>query len=370
MEFKIIKKDKNTKARTGKIKTKHGEVETPVFMPVGTQGTVKAATKRDLIEVGAEIILANAYHLYLRPGLGVVRNAGGLHKFVNWQKPILTDSGGFQVFSLKGLRKITEDGVIFQSYIDGSEHMFSPEKVIEIENILGADIIMVLDECVPYPCEKSYALEALNRTTKWAKRAKKFHKQKNQALFGIIQGSIFKDLRERSAKEIVDLNFEGVAIGGLSVGETKDLMHEMVEVTEKIIPQNLPRYLMGVGTPEDLWECIERGMDMFDCVMPTRIARNGTIYTSKGRLVVRNAIYSNDFSPLDTECDCYTCKNFTRAYLRHLINAGEITGMYLNTLHNLHFMIKLTDKIRKAINNGSFKEEKQRFMGKYLNSNI
>lgn len=365
MEFKLLKKDIKTRARTGKIKTLHGEVETPVFMPVGTQGTVKAVTARDLKEVNAEIILANTYHLYLRPGLDVIKKAGGIHKFVGWEKPMLTDSGGFQVFSLKGLRKVTNDGVIFQSYLDGSEHMFSPEKVMEIQNVLGADIIMAFDECAPYPCDRTYALEALERTTKWAKKAKEAHKDKKQSLFGIIQGSVYTDLREKSAKEIVDLDFDGIAIGGLSVGETKDLMYSMIEAVEPVIPENKPRYLMGVGTPEDLWECIERGMDMFDCVMPTRIARNGTIYTSKGRLVVRNAAYSNDFSPLDDECDCYTCKNFTRAYLRHLVNAGEITGMQLNTLHNLHFMIKLTGKIKQAIINGVFPEEKRRFFEKY-----
>lgn len=366
MEFTLLKQDKNTKARAGKLKTLHGEVNTPVFMPVGTQGTVKAVTVRELNEVKAEVILANTYHIYLRPGVNVIKNAGGLHKFINWDKIILTDSGGFQVFSLSNLRKVTEEGVIFQSYLDGSEHLFSPEKVIEVQNILGADIIMPLDEVVPYPCDYNEALSALQRTTNWAKRAKKVHKDKKQSLFGIIQGSVYKDLRERSSSEIVNMDFDGIAIGGLSVGETKPLMYDIINIVVPLIPQYKPRYLMGVGTPEDLWECVERGIDMFDCVMPTRIARNGTIYTNKGRLVIRNAIYSNDFSPLDDECDCYTCKNFTRAYLRHLINSGEITGMQLNTLHNLYFMIKLQDKIRSSILNNNFLEEKQEFFKKYL----
>ncbi|MFH1823773.1 MAG: tRNA guanosine(34) transglycosylase Tgt [Candidatus Firestonebacteria bacterium] len=366
MKFEVIKKDSKTKARAGKIQTTHGLVETPVFMPVGTQGTIKGLAIRDLKEIGANVILANTYHLYLRPGVDVIKKAGGLHKFINWDGVILTDSGGFQVFSLSGLRKVTEDGVKFQSYVDGSEHFFSPEKVMEIQEILGADIIMAFDECISYPADYDYASGALKRTTNWAVRCKNAHKNSNQSLFGIIQGSMYKDLREISAKEIVALDFDGVAIGGLSVGETKPLMYEMINVVEPIIPFNKPRYLMGVGTPEDLWECIERGIDMFDCVMPTRIARNGTIYTSKGRLVVRNAVYSSDFSPLDDECDCYTCKNFTRAYLRHLINTGEITGMMLNTLHNLYFMVKLISKIKQVIIEDRFLEEKQSFFKKYL----
>jgi len=365
MEFKVIKKDAKTKGRLGKITTNHGVIETPVFMPVGTQGTIKAMAVRDLEEIGVNIILANTYHLYLRPGIDVIKKAGGLHRFINWPKAILTDSGGFQVFSLAGLRKITEDGVKFQSYLDGSEHLFSPEKVIEIQEVLGADIIMTFDECVPYPCDYDYALSALRRTTQWAVRCKNAHKNSSQSLFGIIQGSMYKDLREMSAKEIVSLDFDGIAIGGLSVGETKSMMYEMIEVVEPIIPFSKPRYLMGVGTPEDLWECIERGIDMFDCVMPTRIARNGTIYTSKGKVVIRNAPYSDDFSPLDSECDCYTCRNFTRAYLRHLINAGELTGMFLNTLHNLYFMIKLVERIKKSILEDRFLEEKQKFFKEY-----
>ena len=366
--FKLLNKDKNTKARSGIISTPHGDVQTPVFMPVGTTGTIKALMMKDLKEICAQIMLGNTYHLYLRPGLEVIKKAGGLHKFISWDRPILTDSGGFQVFSLKGLRKVTEDGVIFQSYLDGSEHMFSPEKVMEIENILGADIIMAFDECVPNPCEKEYAIKALERTTAWAKRCRAAHTNKDRALFGIIQGSVFKDLRERSAKEITGIDFDGYAVGGLSVGESKDLMYGMIDVVEPFMPENKPRYLMGVGTPEDLWEAIERGIDMFDCVMPTRIARNGGIFTSHGRIIIRNAEFISDFSPLDPECDCYTCKNFTRSYLRHLINSGEITGMQLNTLHNLRFMIKLADNIRKAIINNNFLEEKQKFFEKYAKS--
>ncbi|MEI7903950.1 MAG: tRNA guanosine(34) transglycosylase Tgt [Candidatus Firestonebacteria bacterium] len=364
MEFKLIHKDTKTKARAGIITTAHGIVETPVYMPVGTQGTVKGALMRDMYEMDTGVILGNTYHLYLRPGLKVIKGAGGLHKFSGWNRTILTDSGGFQVFSLKGLRKINEDGAVFQSYLDGSEHVFTPEKVIEIQNILGSDIMMVFDECVPFPCDKEYATEALIRTTKWAKRARAAYRGE-QAMFGIIQGSVYPDLRKRSAEEITGIDFEGYAIGGLSVGETKPLMTGMIEAVEPFMPENKPRYLMGVGTPEDLWECIERGMDMFDCVFPTRVARNGLLFTSSGRLVVRNAEYSNDFTTPDPECGCYTCKNFTRAYLRHLIKAHELSGMYLNTLHNLYFMIKLAARIRNAVIRGSFSEEKEEFFRKY-----
>jgi len=364
MEFKLTHKDKKTKARAGLLTTAHGAVETPVYMPVGTQGTVKGALMRDMYEMDSKVILGNTYHLYLRPGLDVIKGAGGLHKFSGWNRTILTDSGGFQVFSLKGFRKITEDGAIFRSYLDGSEHVFTPEKVIEIQNVLGSDIMMVFDECVPFPCDKDYATDALTRTTKWAKRARAAYRGE-QAMFGIIQGSVYPDLRKRSAEEITSIDFEGYAIGGLSVGETKPLMTEMIDAVEPFMPENKPRYLMGVGTPEDLWECIERGMDMFDCVFPTRVARNGLLFTSTGRLVVRNAEYSNDFTTPDAECDCYTCKNFTRAYLRHLIKVHELSGMYLNTLHNLHFMIKLATRIRNAVINGVFSEEKEAFFRKY-----
>ena len=365
MNFKLLKKSKDTKARLGIISTAHGDIETPVFMPVGTTGTVKAMTMRDLKEIGAPIILGNTYHLYLRPGLEVIKKMGGLHKFIGWDRPMLTDSGGFQVFSLKGLRKVTDDGVVFQSFLDGSEHNFTPEKVMEIENILGADIIMTFDECVPNPCEKEYAVKALERTTAWAKRCRKAHDSKDRALFGIIQGSVFPDLRERSAKEITGIDFEGYAIGGLSVGESKDLMYGMIDVVEPFMPENKPRYLMGVGTPEDIWAAVERGVDMFDCVMPTRIARNGGIYTSGGRIIIRNSTYSSDPSPLDPECDCYVCKNFSKAYLRHLISSGEITAMQLNTLHNLSFMIKLLATIKTAIKEDRFLDAKEEFFKKY-----
>ncbi len=365
MNFKLLKKSKETKARLGIISTAHGDIETPVFMPVGTTGTVKAMTMRDLKEIGAPIILGNTYHLYLRPGLEVIKKAGGLHKFISWDRPMLTDSGGFQVFSLKGLRKVTDEGVVFQSFLDGSEHNFTPEKVMEIENILGADIIMTFDECVPNPCEKEYAVKALERTTEWAKRCRKTHNSKDRALFGIIQGSVFPDLRARSAKEITALDFEGYAIGGLSVGENKDQMYGMIDVVEPFMPENKPRYLMGVGTPEDIWAAVERGVDMFDCVMPTRIARNGGIYTSGGRIIIRNSTYSSDFGPLDPECDCYVCKTFSKAYLRHLISSGEITAMQLNTLHNLSFMIKLLATIKTAIKEDRFLEAKEEFFNKY-----
>ena len=365
MEFKLLKKDTKTKARAGVFTTAHGPVETPVFMPVGTQGTVKGVLMKDLTEMGVNIILGNTYHLFTRPGLEVIKGAGGLHKFCNWNGSILTDSGGFQVFSLEGLRKITEEGAIFQSYLDGSEHMFSPESVVNIQNILGSDIAMVFDECVPNPCKKEYALEALERTTRWAKRAKQAHSVKTQAQFGIIQGSVYPDLRIRSAQEITGIEFDGYAIGGLSVGETKKEMHDMIDVVEPLMPENRPRYLMGVGTPDDLWECIERGIDMFDCVFPTRVARNGLLFTSTGRMNLKNAEYTSDYKSPDAECGCYTCKNYSRAYLRHLIKAHELSGLYLNTLHNLHFMIKLTAQIRIAVLNGNFLQKKAEFFEKY-----
>lgn len=363
--FELEKKDKNTKARAGKLLTGHGIVLTPVFMPVGTQATVKALGPDELKDAGTQIILSNTYHLYLRPGTEIIQKAGGLHKFMSWDKPILTDSGGFQVFSMNELRKITEDGVDFQSHIDGSYHKFTPEKSIEIQNILGADIIMAFDECTPYPCTKDYATKSLEITTKWAKRCKTAHKNNNQFLFGIIQGSVYPDLRKRSAKEIIDLDFPGYAIGGLSVGEAKNIMYEIIDCTVPLLPENKPHYLMGIGSPEDIFECVERGIDMFDCVMPTRNARNGTAFTSQGKVIVKNAAYSQDFSPLDSECDCYTCKNFTRAYLRHLFNVGEILGMRLNTLHNINFMIKLLFKIRQSILQDNFVEFKREFLGKF-----
>lgn len=334
-------------------------------MPVGTQATVKAMTPKVLEELEAEIILSNTYHLYLRPGHKLVNQAGGLHKFMNWERPILTDSGGFQVFSLAHLRKISDDGVEFQSHLDGSYHFFTPEKVMEIENNLGADIMMAFDICSPYPCDYDDAKKDLETTLRWAKRCKAAHQREDQALFGIIQGGMYDDLRLRSAQEMIDLDFPGYGIGGLSVGEPKDLMYKVLDVLNPVMPTNKPRYLMGVGSPDCLVEAVMRGVDMFDCVLPTRIARNGTAMTSQGRIVVRNASYQKDFTPLDHKCDCYTCKNFTRAYLRHLIKSGEILSSILLTIHNISFLINLMDNIREAIWEESLPEFRQEFFSQY-----
>ena len=359
-EYELIKKDGN--ARLGKLTTPHGIIETPVFMPVGTQATVKSMTPEELKEeVKAQIILSNTYHLYLRPGHKLVKDAGGLHNFMKWDRPILTDSGGFQVFSLSDLRKITEEGVEFKSHLDGSKHMFTPESVMEIENSLGADIIMAFDECCPYPSTYEYAKNSMERTTRWAQRCKEAHKNTDkQGLFGIVQGSMYKDLREKSAKDLVAMDFPGYAVGGLSVGEPLDLMCEILEHTTQFLPENKPRYLMGVGTPDYLIEAAIRGIDMCDCVLPTRIARNGTAMTWNGKVVVRNATYERDWGPLDPECDCYTCKNYTRAYIRHLVKANEILGIRLLSIHNLRFLTKLMERVREEIekdNLGTFREE-------------
>jgi len=361
VRYELIKKCKQTGARLGRVHTPHGSFETPVFMPVGTQGTVKGMSPDELKEIDAHIILGNTYHLYMRPGQEIVREAGGLHKFINWDRPILTDSGGFQVFSLSSLRDIKEDGVIFRSHIDGSRHMFTPEKAVEIQNDLGSDIMMAFDECVPYPCEYEYAKKAMERTTRWAKRCKEAHKNtEKQALFGIVQGSVYKDLRVQSARDIVKLDFPGYAIGGLSVGEPGEIMYEMLECTVPELPEDKPRYLMGVGSPDYLVEGAIRGIDMFDCVLPTRIGRNGTVMTSRGRVIVRDAAYARDFTSLDPECDCYVCRNFTRAYIRHLFKANELLGLRLATWHNLYFLINLMKKVRQAIMEdrlGDFRDE-------------
>lgn len=363
-KFELLKECKRTGARAGILHTPHGDIETPIFMPVGTQATVKTMSPEELKEIGAQIILSNTYHLYLRPGHELVKKAGGLHQFMNWDKPILTDSGGFQVFSLGDLRTITDEGVLFRSHLDGSKHLFTPEKVMEIENALGADIIMAFDECSPYPSTFQEAERAVKRTTDWAKRCKESHNNENQALFGIIQGNVYKELRERSAKEIIDLDFPGYGIGGLSVGESAEIMYEVLDYTTPLMPKHKPRYLMGVGAPENIVEGIKRGVDMFDCVLPTRIARNGTVMTSFGKLVVKNAAYKDDFSPLDPECDCYTCKNYTRAYIRHLLKADEIFGLRLTSIHNLAYLLKLTREIRKAILEDKYPEFIEEFYSK------
>ena len=366
VKYELIKTCKQTGARLGRLHTPHGVIETPIFMPVGTQATVKAMTPEELKEIGSQIILSNTYHLYMRPGHDLIERAGGLHKFMNWDKPILTDSGGFQVFSLGPLRKIKEEGVEFRSHLDGSKHFLSPEKATEIQNALGSDIIMAFDECAPYPADRQYVKNSLERTTRWLERCKAAHKYpEKQALFGIVQGGMYKELREQSAKEITAIDLPGYAIGGLSVGEPKDMMYEVLDYTVPLLPEDKPRYLMGVGSPDDLLEGVLRGIDMFDCVLPTRIARNGTAMTSQGKVVVRNATYAEDFTSLDPECDCYTCKNYTKAYLRHLIKCNEILGARLLTIHNLHFLLKMMENVREAIKEDRLLDYKKDFFEKY-----
>ena len=353
--YTLIHQDTSTSARVGKLHTAHGVVNTPIFMPVGTRGTVKACTPQMLSDqIQAEIILANTYHLYLRPGHEIVQAAGGLHSFMGWQCPILTDSGGFQVFSLGSLRTITEAGVTFRSTIDGTEHFISPERSIEIQNALGADIIMAFDECPSLPNDYTYLKNAMEMTLRWAARCKAAHRNPNQLLFGIVQGGMERDLRQASVAGTVSIGFPGYAIGGLSVGEEKALMYETLAYTAPLLPAEKPRYLMGVGTPEDLVYGVRCGIDMFDCVMPTRNARNGSLFTTAGIVRIRNSKYSRDFGPLDPACTCYTCQNFTRAYLRHLHVENEILGSQLHTLHNLHFYVSLMHGIRRAICDGSF----------------
>ena len=349
--YELLHIDKNSGARRGVIHTPHGDIQTPIFMPVGTQATVKSVTPKVLKEeVKAQIILSNTYHLFLRPGHELVREAGGLHEFMHWDRPILTDSGGFQVFSLGDLRKIKEEGVDFRSHLDGSKKFISPEISVEIQEALGSDIMMAFDECCPYPSTYEYTKKSMERTTRWAKRCKEAHQTTDkQGLFGIVQGGFFKDLRTKSAEDLVAFDFPGYAIGGISVGEPKEEFLDILNFTTPLLPENKPRYLMGVGTPDYLIEAALSGIDMCDCVLPTRIARHGTAMTSNGKVVVRNATYERDFSPLDSECDCYTCQNFTRAYLRHLINAKEILGVELLSIHNLRFLTKLMERVRIEI---------------------
>jgi queuine tRNA-ribosyltransferase len=342
-------------ARAGVVQTAHGRFQTPIFMPVGTKGTVKAMTPEDLgDEIGAQIILGNTYHLYLRPGLEVIEEHGGLHEFMNWRRPILTDSGGYQVFSLEELRTIKEDGVEFQDHISGSRHFFTPEKVIEIQETLGSDIMMAFDECPPLPCEDSYMRQSLERTTRWEKRCLEARTRSDCALFGILQGGTSQRFRSEHAEQLCELPFDGFAIGGLSVGEAKDHMYETVGFTTPLMPHDKPKYLMGVGKPDDIVEAIARGVDMFDCVIPTRNARNGQCFTSQGVVKIRNAPYAHDMGPLDPNCACYTCQNYTRAYLRHLYKAKEILSARLCTLHNLHYFLALTRRAREAIVEGRF----------------
>lgn len=360
--YTLIKECPETGARAGILHTPHGDVQTPVFMPVGTQATVKTMSPEELKEIGAGIILSNTYHLYLRPGHDLVRQAGGLHKFMNWDRAILTDSGGFQVFSLGALRKIKEEGVTFRSHHDGSEHFLSPEKVMEIQEALGADIIMAFDECAPYLADRHYIQDSLARTTRWAERCKNAQTRIDQGLFAIIQGGMYPDLRRESANQLVPMDFPGYAVGGLSVGEPAELMYEMLEATVPLLPKNKPRYLMGVGTTDYLIEGVKRGIDMFDCVLPTRIARNGTVMTRDGYLTVRNAPYANDFRPLEEGCQCYACRNYSRAYIRHLIKANEIFGFRLTTTHNLYVLVHFMASIRESIINGTFPDLYKEFI--------
>jgi len=371
LKFELLKTSDAYAARAGIIHTDHGPVETPVFMPVGTRGTVKALTNEELIDASAHIILGNTYHLYLKPGMDVIREAGGLHRFMNWHRPILTDSGGYQIFSLAHMRKIEGDVTTFRSHIDGSLHTLSPEKSMEIQRMLGSDIVMVFDECTPYPCDYSYAKESLVRTHRWERLSKEAFDATDplwghsQALFAIVQGSVYEDLRMESAGYLTGLNFDGYAIGGLAVGEPKTIMYELTEKVCLQLPAEKPRYLMGVGKPEDIIHSIARGVDMMDCVLPTRNARNGTLYTRKGKINIKRVEFSRDFSPLDPECPCPACRNHSKAYLHHLYKAGEITGLRLNSLHNITFFLQLVREAREAIQKGTFSAFYENFCRTY-----
>lgn len=363
--FELIKECPHTGARAGILHTPHGDIETPIFMPVGTQATVKGLKVEDLKDLGAQIILSNTYHLYLRPGEDIVAQAGGLHKFMNWDRPILTDSGGFQVFSLSKLRKVSDEGVEFRSHLNGAKHFITPEKAIEIEEKLGADIIMAFDQCTEAGASYADACEAMRKTKIWLERCVKAKTRDDQMLFPIVQGNLFKDLRKKCVEDTVPYAKCGIAIGGLSVGEEKSVMYDILDFLNPLLPKDQPRYLMGVGSPDCLVEGYGRGIDMMDCVLPTRIARNGTAFTKKGKLVVKNAIYKADFSPIDETCDCYTCKHYTRAYIRHLINADEMLGAELLSIHNLHFLLKLAHDCREAILGDYFPEFRKSFLAEY-----
>ncbi|MGM8214226.1 tRNA guanosine(34) transglycosylase Tgt [Bacillaceae bacterium W0354] len=364
--YELIKTCKQTGARLGKVHTPHGSFDTPVFMPVGTLATVKTMSPEELKEIGANIILSNTYHLWLRPGEEIIKEAGGLHSFMNWDGSILTDSGGFQVFSLSDMRHIEEEGVHFRNHLNGEKLFLSPEKAMQIQNALGSDIMMAFDECPPYPAEHKYMKQSVERTSRWAERCLQAHQNtERQSLFGIVQGGEYEDLRRQSAENLTSMDFPGYAIGGLSVGEPKHIMNEVLEFTTPLLPANKPRYLMGVGSPDSLIDGAIRGVDMFDCVLPTRIARNGTCMTSEGRLVVRNAKYARDFTPLDHHCNCYTCRNYSRAYIRHLIKANETLGLRLTTYHNLYFLVKLMEQVRQAIKEDRLGDFRDQFFDQY-----
>ncbi|MBQ2953260.1 MAG: tRNA guanosine(34) transglycosylase Tgt [Clostridia bacterium] len=365
ISYELLHVCKQSGARLGVLHTPHGDIQTPIYMPVGTAACVKAMTPREMEEIGTQIMLSNTYHLHLRPGEDLIRDAGGLHKFMSWDKPILTDSGGFQVFSLAGIRKIREEGVDFQSHLDGSRLFIGPEESMDIQMALGADIAMAFDVCSPYPCDYETAKLNMERTHRWAERCKKHHNREDQALFGIVQGAFYEDLRIESAKALADMDFVGYGIGGLSVGEPKPIMYDMLEKIAPFMPVHKPRYLMGVGSADCLVEGVLRGVDMFDCVLATRVARNGTAMTSKGRVVIKNAKYGREWGPLDENCDCYTCRNFSRAYIRHLLRSGEITGGRLVSIHNLRYLLHLMEQIREAIANDCFLDFRNEFYAHY-----
>jgi queuine tRNA-ribosyltransferase len=364
MKFTLIKTDKKTSARRGVLETPHGTIQTPIFMPVGTHAAMKAMTPAQVNETGAQIILCNTYHLHLRPGEALVEKAGGLHRFMGWDGPILTDSGGFQVFSLPN-KRITDDGVFFRHEITGEEIFLDPAKAMAIQETLGADIIMAFDECIPYPCEKRYAAQSTGKTLRWAEQCIKAHTRKDQALFAIVQGSVFEDLRVMCAEELVKMDFPGYAIGGVSVGEGLELLKTVVDFTAPHLPADKPRYLMGVGLPEDILESVERGMDMFDCVIPTRYARSATLFTNRGRIRLTSRKYRRDFYPVEPNCGCYTCTNFTRAYLHHLFISNEVLSAILASIHNVHFYLNMMEEIRKAVEEDRFSEYKRMFLETY-----
>jgi queuine tRNA-ribosyltransferase len=367
--YTLIKKDKKTEARRGIVHTFHGDIQSPFFMPVGTTGTVKSLTFEDLHNVKSQIVLSNTYHLNLRPGMDIIRQAGGLHKFMGWEKPILTDSGGYQVFSLAKLRKLSDEGVEFQSHIDGTTHFFTPEKVMEIEHILGSDMIMPLDECAPYPCGREQAEKSVERTTFWAKRSREYFKShgmdKKQKLFGIIQGATYKDLREQSAKEIMTIGFDGYAVGGVSVGEPVEEMFKTLDWLMPLLPEKQPRYFMGIGLPDQIVKAVGEGIDMFDTCIPTRYGRHGSAFTYKGKVVIKNGEFAKDFGPIDDKCECLVCKNYTRSYLRHLMNLGELSGLRLISYHNIYFYVTLMSQIRAAIEEDRYKEFQDEFLANY-----
>jgi queuine tRNA-ribosyltransferase len=364
LDFQLLAVDGTTRARRGRLTTPHGVIETPIFMPVGTHAAMKAMTPAQVAECGAQIILSNTYHLHLKPGEALVQKAGGLHRFMNWEKPILTDSGGFQVFSLPK-KRITEEGVFFRHEVTGDELFLGPKEAMTIQNALGADIIMAFDECIPYPSDHAYAARSINKTLRWAEMCLKAHRRPDQALFGIVQGSVYPDLRKECAEQLTALDFPGYAIGGVSVGEGLDLLKQVVDYTEPFLPAHKPRYLMGVGLPEDILESIERGMDMFDCVIPTRYARSATLFTSRGKIRLTHRRYRRDFFPVDAACDCYCCRNFTRAYLHHLYNANEILSAILAAIHNVRFYLNMVTGARKAIEGGEYAAFKAEFLGNY-----